>query len=335
MAELGVREVDADRRRGLPARRLVDDHRARIRARGHAVHDDHGRPRPDARARAGGGGRGPPERERVDRRPRGDARSPARRARARTGRRWRRCATCAPPACASAVNTQINRLSMPELPESLETVIALGAHSWQIQLTVAMGRAADEPDVLLQPYDLLELFPLLARARSSAATSAGVRSGPATTSATSARTRSVLRGTHAARAHGLVRRRAARTLGIEADGAIKGCPSLPTEPGRAATSATPRCRTSGSARRRCATRATAPSTICGASAGPATTPTSAAPAAPGPAFILFGKPGNNPSATTARWSCSRQGKRERLVQVDARARRTVRPRHASRSSWRM
>lgn len=61
-----------------------------------------------------------------------------------------------------SANTQINRLSMPELPAVLESIIEAGIHSWQIQLTVAMGRAADEPETLLQPYDLLELFPMLA-----------------------------------------------------------------------------------------------------------------------------------------------------------------------------
>ena len=61
-----------------------------------------------------------------------------------------------------ACNSQINRLSVPHLSGILETIGALGIHSWQIQLTVPMGRAADEPDVLLQPYDLLELFPQLA-----------------------------------------------------------------------------------------------------------------------------------------------------------------------------
>ena len=60
-------------------------------------------------------------------------------------------------------NTQINQLSMRELPDVLETIIANGAHSWQIQITVAMGRAADRPEWLLQPYDLLELFPMLDR----------------------------------------------------------------------------------------------------------------------------------------------------------------------------
>ena len=63
---------------------------------------------------------------------------------------------------ALSCNTQINRLSMPLLEEILETVAALGIRGWQIQLTVPMGRAADEPEILLQPYDLLDLFPRLA-----------------------------------------------------------------------------------------------------------------------------------------------------------------------------
>src|SRR5688572_5010981 len=58
-------------------------------------------------------------------------------------------------------NTQINKLSMPELADVLELIIVNGVHSWQIQLTVAMGRAADRPEWILQPYDLLELFPVL------------------------------------------------------------------------------------------------------------------------------------------------------------------------------
>ena len=65
-----------------------------------------------------------------------------------------------------STNTQINRLSMHELPLVLETLIAQGGHSWQLQLTVAMGRAVDEPEVLLQPYDLVALFPLLDQLKS-------------------------------------------------------------------------------------------------------------------------------------------------------------------------
>ena len=61
-----------------------------------------------------------------------------------------------------AANTQLNRLSVPYLDHVLECIGGGGAKSWQLQLTVAMGRAADEPDVLLQPYNFLELFPLIA-----------------------------------------------------------------------------------------------------------------------------------------------------------------------------
>ncbi|HEY3500673.1 MAG TPA: radical SAM protein, partial [Polyangiaceae bacterium] len=67
-----------------------------------------------------------------------------------------------------ANNTQINRLTLPDLPAELELLLAHGSRAWQIHLTVPMGRAVDEPDVLLQPYDLLELFPLLPKLKARA-----------------------------------------------------------------------------------------------------------------------------------------------------------------------
>ena len=63
----------------------------------------------------------------------------------------------------TSVNTQINRLSLPELEPLLESLLREGIWAWGVQLTVAMGRAADRPDWLLQPYELLELFPRLVR----------------------------------------------------------------------------------------------------------------------------------------------------------------------------
>ena len=60
-----------------------------------------------------------------------------------------------------ATNTQINKLSMPELPALADLLVEMGSKAWQLQLTVPMGNAADRPDMLLQPYELLELFPLL------------------------------------------------------------------------------------------------------------------------------------------------------------------------------
>jgi radical SAM protein with 4Fe4S-binding SPASM domain len=64
------------------------------------------------------------------------------------------------------VNSQVNRLNRLQLDGIAEQVLALGCHGWQLQLTVPAGRAADEPDVLLQPYDLLTLFPILSRLHS-------------------------------------------------------------------------------------------------------------------------------------------------------------------------
>jgi radical SAM protein with 4Fe4S-binding SPASM domain len=126
-----------------------------------------------------------------------------------------------------ATNTQINRLSMPELPELLEVIAAAGIHSWQIQLTVPMGRAADEPDVLLQPYDLLEFFPLLARLKGRMA-ELNVRLWPGNNIGYFGPYETLLKG-GMPRGHGASCGAGRSTMGIESDGAIKGCPSLPTE----------------------------------------------------------------------------------------------------------
>jgi radical SAM protein with 4Fe4S-binding SPASM domain len=126
-----------------------------------------------------------------------------------------------------STNTQINRLTLPELPELLEALAAHGGHSWQLQLTVPMGRAADEPDVLFQPYDMLELFPLLGDLKKRA-DELRVRIWPGNNIGYFGPYESVLKGTMP-RGHMASCGAGRTTLGIEADGAIKGCPSLPTE----------------------------------------------------------------------------------------------------------
>jgi radical SAM protein with 4Fe4S-binding SPASM domain len=120
----------------------------------------------------------------------------------------------------------VNRLSLPHLRHIHEVVLESGAHGWQIQLTVPAGRAADEPEVLLQPYDLLALFPLLAdlkqrcdaaRIKCLAGNNIGYF-GPFV---------HVLRDLWACGHSGSCQ--AGRLgIGIEANGDIKGCPSLPT-----------------------------------------------------------------------------------------------------------
>jgi radical SAM protein with 4Fe4S-binding SPASM domain len=127
-----------------------------------------------------------------------------------------------------AVNTQINRLSIADLPEVVETAVALGAHAWQMMLTVAMGRAADAPDVLLQPYELLDLFPVLARLKGRC-DEAGVRFLPGNNIGYFGPYEPTLRGAFP-RGHRGSCGAGCSTLGIEADGAVKGCPSLQTDP---------------------------------------------------------------------------------------------------------
>jgi MoaA/NifB/PqqE/SkfB family radical SAM enzyme len=119
-----------------------------------------------------------------------------------------------------------NRLSMPELPELLELFAAHGGHSWQIQLTVPMGRAADEPDVLLQPYELLDLFPLL-HSLADRSRALGVRLLPGNNIGYFGPHEMALRH-YMVDQHSSSCQAGQLTLGIEADGTIKGCPSLPT-----------------------------------------------------------------------------------------------------------
>ncbi|MCA9592972.1 MAG: radical SAM protein [Myxococcales bacterium] len=125
-------------------------------------------------------------------------------------------------------NTQLNRLSVPDLDSVLDLLVAEGAQGWQVQLTVPMGRAADRPEWLLQPYELLELYPRLAALAKRGLTQ-GVRLWPANNIGYFGPFESILRnrGGEGPRAwQGCPAGKFA--LGIEADGTIKGCPSLPT-----------------------------------------------------------------------------------------------------------
>jgi radical SAM protein with 4Fe4S-binding SPASM domain len=126
-----------------------------------------------------------------------------------------------------AANTQVNRLSAPDLPDVLDRLLAEGVHGWQLQLTVPVGRAADEPEVILQPYDLLLLFPVLAGLKERC-DRAGVTMLAGNNVGYFGPYEHVLRsycrsGYRRSCSAGLT------TLGIESNGDVKGCPSLPTD----------------------------------------------------------------------------------------------------------
>ena len=127
-----------------------------------------------------------------------------------------------------ATNTQINRLSMPELPAVADLLKDLGSTAWQIQLTVAMGRAADRPDLLLQPWELLELFPLLVWIKQSRLEPNGIQLLPGNNIGYFGPYEHLLRyGGHLG-SHWSGCSAGKWSIGLEADGKIKGCPSLPS-----------------------------------------------------------------------------------------------------------
>lgn len=213
----------------------------------------------------------------------------------------------------TSVNTQINRLSMPDLPHVLEILIAAGAGSWQVQLTAAMGRAADEPEVLLQPYDLTSLFPLLARLKARA-DEANVRFAPGNNIGYFGPHESTIRG-DMPEGHCASCGAGRVTLGIEADGTIKGCPSLATHAWaggnvresslrdiweRAEPLRYTRDRKVDDLWGFCRTCYYADECRAGCT---------------WTADVLFGRPGNNPYCHHRVLELARQGRRERLVQA--------------------
>lgn len=127
-------------------------------------------------------------------------------------------------------NSQINRLSAPEFPLLYETLYEAGIKGWQWSMTVPMGNAADYNEMLLQPAEFLDLFPMLASVAAQAFQD-GVHVQPGNNVGYYGPYEGVLRNSGDSRG-GFVWQgcqAGMNSLGIEADGAIKGCPSLPTK----------------------------------------------------------------------------------------------------------
>ncbi|HEX6159620.1 MAG TPA: GDL motif peptide-associated radical SAM/SPASM maturase [Thermoanaerobaculia bacterium] len=126
----------------------------------------------------------------------------------------------------SGCNTQIHSRTMPHLRGILHEIASRGARGWQIQLTVAMGNAVDNDHLLIQPYELLELMPLLGELYDEAR-KLGVGLQPGNNIGYFGPYEHKWRlGAQEKHWSGCAAGHA--IMGIEADGVIKGCPSLPT-----------------------------------------------------------------------------------------------------------
>lgn len=214
-----------------------------------------------------------------------------------------------------SINTQVNRWSFASLGAVVDMMVSEGARAWMPIITVPMGRGADQVDMLFQPYQLVDVVAVLAE-HASRARAAGILVTPGNNVGYFGPHEHVLRSEFAGKYGGSCG--AGRTtMGVEADGNIKSCPGLPTdayssgfirdhaletlwERGRAMRYTRERtvddlwgfCRTCYYA------------DVCMAGC----TWTS---------HVILGRPGNNPYCYHRAATLREQGKRERLVPMEA------------------
>jgi radical SAM protein with 4Fe4S-binding SPASM domain len=134
-----------------------------------------------------------------------------------------------------SANSQINRLNWTMLREVAATLRARGVEAWQVQLTGPMGRAADHPEWILEPYRVVDVIELLADIQREAADD--FRAGrapffnvvPNNNIGYFGPYEQMLRsrlGSPETHFQGCMA--GIFSLGIESDGTVKGCPTLPT-----------------------------------------------------------------------------------------------------------
>ena len=129
-------------------------------------------------------------------------------------------------------NTQINQLNMGELPAIAAELERAGASIWRPHLTTPMGRAADRPEWIVQPYMVLDIIDTLAELQAEAqARAADFRITLGNNLGYYGRHEAKLRARPGVEDRYYMGCQAGRySLGIESDGVVKACPSLPTGP---------------------------------------------------------------------------------------------------------
>lgn len=217
---------------------------------------------------------------------------------------------------ATASNINLNRSNAADLEGVYDHLRGLGIRSWQIQLTAPLGRAADRTDMLLQPYDLLTLVPRIAALKQRAFAD-GILLLPGNNLGYFGPEEALLRSQRPDdEDHWQGCQAGKYVMGIESDGAVKGCPSLQTSHyvgGRASDRTlaelweTPelrftRERTPASLRGFCAECPFGPVCMGGCSFT---------------AHAFFGRPGDQPYCHFRALEMKRRGLRERLVPTAA------------------
>ena len=122
-------------------------------------------------------------------------------------------------------NTQINAINRHDLRELGDRLAAAGIRSWQMFLTIAHGNAADDASLLLQPYDLLEVFADLEVVIADA-NARRIKIWPGNNLGYFGPLEHDLRRAQNTDTHYRGCQAGLTGIGIEADGTIKSCPSL-------------------------------------------------------------------------------------------------------------
>ena len=128
----------------------------------------------------------------------------------------------------TGVNTTVSKRSIDQLDGLLDVLIEAGISAWTIGLTVPMGRASESWAMMIEPYRMRELMPKLGsldrRARRH-----GIALQIANNVGYFGPYEGRLRGDGSGEMHYGGCPGGQNVMGIEADGTVKGCPSLPTE----------------------------------------------------------------------------------------------------------
>lgn len=212
-----------------------------------------------------------------------------------------------------ASNVNVNRANIDDLEPLYDLLRDKGIKGWQVQITSALGRAADRPEMLLQPYDLMNLLPRVAKLKERALRD-GITVMPGNNLGYFGPEEALLRSPEkGGRDHFQGCQAGKLVMGIESDGAVKGCPSLQSYAyvGGSLLQQSLREIWEGSERVGFARKRTVDDLW-----GFCRTCPFAAVCMGGCSFTahaLFGRPGNNPYCHYRARTLAAQGKRERLV----------------------
>jgi radical SAM protein with 4Fe4S-binding SPASM domain len=128
------------------------------------------------------------------------------------------------------VNTNLNRLNLDDLEPLYEELKLLGIEAWQVHLTVPMGRAAERSAMVVQPWDLIALVPRIVALKKKAWAEARISLQAGNNLGYFGPSEGVLRSPNPDRPddHYQGCQAGKHLMGIEANGTVKGCPTLQT-----------------------------------------------------------------------------------------------------------